>query len=112
MGNKRTGTKENQYLIGLDNSQVLQMLQSLADHLNVQIRYEKGDFRSSGCRVELQHIIFLQKTDPDDLKIRSLIRELGRFNLEGLEMHPELSHEFDLVRKAFETEQAVLLEEQ
>jgi len=112
MGNKRTGTKENQYLIGLDNSQVLQMLQILAGHLKVQIRYEKGDFRSSGCRVELQHILFLQQTDPDDLKIRTLIRELGRFNLEGLDIHPELLQEFDRARKEFETEQAVLLEEQ
>jgi hypothetical protein len=90
MGNKRTCSKESPFLNGFENAQILEHLEAIASELAVQIRYEKGEFHSSGCRVEDQHLIILQRTDTNAAKITTLMRELGRFDLSGLDLHPAL----------------------
>lgn len=99
MGHKRIGTnsKEPPLVAGLDNQQILRQLEDLAARLAVQIRYEKGDFHSAGCRVEDRNLIILQKTDSDAVKIGTLMRELGRFDIAQLDIHPAI---FDQIMKS------------
>lgn len=98
MGNRRTETKskEPSPIAGLDNQQILRQLEDLAARLAVQIRYEKGDFHSAGCRVRDRNLIILQKTDSDGAKIGTLMSELGRFNITQQDIHPAI---FDQMAK-------------
>jgi len=111
MGNKRTFTKEAAFLNGFENAQILEHLDAIASALAVQIRYEKGDFHSSGCRVEEQHLIILQKTDTDTAKISTLMRELGRFDLSGMDIHPALFERIQQLHQEVEKEYAAAQED-
>ncbi len=92
MGNKRTATKakEPPVIEGLDNAEALRQLEAAAAHLGLQVRYEKGDFRSAGCRVQEQRLVILQKNDSDAVKIQTLLQELSRFDCSSFDIHPAI----------------------
>lgn len=91
MGDKRTfakPAKEKPFIKGLQNDYVLAQLEQLAAQLAVTVRHEKGDFKSAGCRVEEDKLIFLSKNEPDTAKIEILMRELARFEGENFNLDP------------------------
>lgn len=90
MGGKRT-LREKAIIEGLSNSQVLEQLEGLAGHLNISVRYEKGDFSNGYCLVDDTEILFLKQTEPEFRKIDFLMKELSKYDFEAFQLHPDLS---------------------
>ncbi|MDD3473848.1 MAG: hypothetical protein PHS86_13785 [Syntrophaceae bacterium] len=75
-----------------DNS-LLEHLEELASRLGVTLREENlsasGHHSGGGyCKVHGQNIIFINKRDSRQRKIRILARSLNKFNLEGVFVPP------------------------
>jgi hypothetical protein len=111
MGNKRTGSKESPFLNGFENAQIMEHLEAIASELAVQIRYERGEFHSSGCRVEDQRLIILQRSDTDAAKISALMRELGCFDLSGMDVHPVLLERIQKIHQEVDKDYAAAQED-
>ncbi|MDZ7369644.1 MAG: hypothetical protein ONB12_00560 [candidate division KSB1 bacterium] len=87
MGNKRTASaKEPQFFKGIDNTEALSRLEHAAAQAGIEVRYEKGDFRSAGCRLEDKRLVILQKTDSDAAKIETLLQELAALDLSSFDL--------------------------
>jgi hypothetical protein len=76
--------------LNMSEDDTLLALETLAKTLDVEIRYEKGDFTGGLCRVDEKSILLLQKADPARRKISVLARELGAFNLDQIFVMPAL----------------------
>ncbi len=74
----------------MTEEEVLMALETLAKTLQVEVRYEKGDFVGGLCRIGDRQTILLQKGDPPEKKISILARELGSFDLEQIYVLPVL----------------------
>ena len=79
---KTQRTKKSHLSDDAQEEKTLQDLESLADKLDIEIRYERGDFTGGFCRVGEKHLILLQKNDPAYKKVYLLARELGHFDLD------------------------------
>ena len=97
MGNKSARSK--QVIKGLKNGALLTQLQGIAVQLGVAVRFEKGDFKSAGCRVDEQNIIFIKKTDAESIQIETLLGELAKLNLETIDIHPAIREHLTLKQK-------------
>ncbi len=101
MGRKRTGSKtqrEKPVIAGIVNEELMQNLQDIASQLGIQVRHEKGDFRSAGCRVEEKKLIILKKTDAAETKILTLMSELAKLDFEKLDIPPAIHDRLRLMR--------------
>ncbi len=74
----------------MSEEEVLLALETLAKALDIEVRYEKGDFLGGLCCVEGQNLIMVQKNEPPGRKIQTLARELGAFDLENVYVLPAL----------------------
>ncbi len=91
MGRGKTETQRPaKSALNLSEEETLLALETLAKTLDVEIRYEKGDFTGGLCRVDERSILLLQKTDPAHRKISVLARELGALNLDHIFVMPSL----------------------
>jgi len=100
MGGRKTQTQQKaKIFVDMKEAEILQALETLAKALNLQVRYEKGDFHGGHCRCRQDHLIVMQRNDPVHRKIHVLARELGTFNLESLYVMPA-------IRQVIEQEQA------
>jgi hypothetical protein len=81
------------------NEKLVQILENLADQVGVQVRHEKGDFHSAGCRVVEQKLIILKKTDQDDLKAKALLGELAKFDTKSIDIPPAIQEQLSLIRQ-------------
>ncbi|MBN2356368.1 hypothetical protein JXO59_09660 [candidate division KSB1 bacterium] len=72
----------------MNDEELLLALETLARTLDVEVRYEKGDFIGGFCRIGEQQIILIQKADPVYKKISILARELGSFDLDQIYILP------------------------
>ena len=63
---------------------------ALAKKLDVEIRYEKGDFKGGFCRVNDKQFIVLQKNELPYKNVEILARELRQFDLENVYLLPAL----------------------
>jgi hypothetical protein len=72
------------------DSEVLGALETLAAALDIDVRYESGDFRGGLCSVDHKHQIILKKSESDEHKIDVLIRELSAFDIENIYIIPAL----------------------
>lgn len=93
MGRRKAKTRRADQLPlinGMTEDEVLQALESLARQLDIEVRYEKGDFEGGYCAFRNQHLIFMQKNEPIDKKIQVLVRELHRFDLEQIYVLPAI----------------------
>ncbi|HNW59967.1 MAG TPA: hypothetical protein PKI62_09860 [bacterium] len=74
----------------MSEEETLFALETLAKTLDVEVRYEKGDFIGGLCRIDDKTILLLQKTDPLYRKISILARELGTCKLDTIFIVPAL----------------------
>ncbi len=74
----------------MSEEETLFALETLAKTLDVEVRYEKGDFSGGLCRIDDKAILLLQKADPLYRKISILARELGTCNLDSIYIVPAL----------------------
>jgi len=75
---------------GMADSEVLGALETLAAALDIDVRYENGDFRGGLCSVDQKHQIILKKSESDEHKIDVLLRELSAFDIENIYIIPAL----------------------
>ena len=77
-------------IFGMNPSEALQALETLARALEVEVRTEKGEFQSGLCHVHGKNVLFLRRDDTTDKKIDVLARELATFNLDQLYIVPAI----------------------
>jgi hypothetical protein len=76
--------------LNMSEEETLFALETLAKTLDVEVRYEKGDFIGGLCRIDDKAILLLQKTDPLYRKITIMARELGNLKLDDIFVVPAL----------------------
>lgn len=111
MGRKQTGSKprrEKVIIAGMANQSLIECLEDVADQLGVQVRHEKGDFHSAGCRVEEQDIIMLKKSDPDDMKAKILLDEIAKYNIQNIKIPPAVQKRLTLIREQLVEENSIV----
>ncbi len=85
----KTGKKKSVSLIkDLSNDELLQALETIAKAIDVQVRFEKGDFKSGYCTVDEKTLIVIQKRDILEKQLRVLAGFLGKFNLSKIYISP------------------------
>ncbi|MBN2000732.1 hypothetical protein JW935_24495 [candidate division KSB1 bacterium] len=90
-------SKKTSLKFGLDESEALSAFETLAKALDIEVRYEKGDFKSGICRVNDKNLILIQKEIENEQKIYILARDLAVFKLDNLYVMPELRQIIDQV---------------
>ena len=83
----------------MNDEEILQELEKIAERLEVAIRYENGDFKGGLCRIKENSCIIIQKRIPVERKIFFLARELSKFDLSAMYIIPQLR---DLLQKEAE----------
>ncbi len=102
MGSRKTQSKRKKgpvVIRGWSNDDVLKALEHVAESLGIQVRYERGDFQSAGCRVEDQRMIILETDDKVSSQINILMSELARFDTSHIDMPEALSQKLESLRK-------------
>ena len=93
MGSRKTQTKckrKSTLIHGMEEADILQAFETLAKTLNIDVRFEKGDFRSAMCRVLEDNVIIIQK-DADPLKkIQVFAKEFSKIDFTNIFVMPEL----------------------
>ena len=69
---------------------ILKSLEDVLAQAGVQLRYEKGDFASGGCRVGDKRMLIVQKGIPAVLKIKILLKEIAQCDTSMVEMAPDI----------------------
>jgi hypothetical protein len=93
MGSRKPKTQRTETLPlsnGMKPAEALEALEALAKQLDIEVRYEKGDFKGGVCRVRDQELILIQKDEPITKKIKLLAKELGERDLETIYVLPAL----------------------
>lgn len=105
MGRRKTQTKQrskNNLINGMEEADVLQAFETLAQTLNIKVRFEQGDFKSAMCRVLEENVIVIQK-DADPLKkIQIFAKEISKIDTSNIFIMPQLK---DLIKENMENEQ-------
>jgi len=79
----------------LDNRTILNLLEELAQRLDVEIRYEslEGEAAFSGgglCRIRGRRVIIVNRAAAPDIKVRTIAAALRRFDLGEIYVKPAL----------------------
>ena len=77
------------------DARLLSDLEALCSNLDIELRYEKGDFEGGFCKIKNDRLIIINKTFSDQQKIRLLARELGTLDLESIFIVPALREIID-----------------
>jgi len=74
---------------GMRSSKILMELEALAEKLGIQVIYEKlSQSRSGLCRLNDQHMLFVERNLYEDEKVEVFVSALSRFPLENIAMLP------------------------
>ena len=90
---------------------ILLALEDLVANLNIQLRYEKGDFAGGFCRVDDDKIIIVNSEYSRKKKIYLLTRELSRLDLDDVFIVPAIRKLIEKERRDSEFQKAHDLEE-
>ncbi len=104
MGSRKTKTakKKSVALVkDLTNDELLKALETIARAINVQVRFEKGDFKSGYCTIEKQNLVVIQKRDTLDKQLCVLAGFLGTFDLSQLYIAPALKEFIEQCHKEY-----------
>lgn len=91
MGNRKTQTKRQRkstLIHGMEETELLMAFETLAKTLDIEVRFEKGDFRSGMCRVHEDRVIIIRKDDDVRKKIEVFAQELCKQDLSGIYLVP------------------------
>ena len=87
------------------NEKVYQELMTVAESLLIEVREENllrevgYHVRSGGCVLKGKALILLDRQVPLAERLDALMEEIGRRELEGVYISPELRQMFELIRK-------------
>ena len=115
MGGRKTKTRKVREIPlseQLSNEELLQALETMVKALNVELRYEKGDFSGGACRIYDQSLVVLQKNDSAKKKIVALSHYLSQVSLEGIYVPPAVREVMMRFGVSSDTNDSVLLEEE
>ncbi|HPG41962.1 MAG TPA: hypothetical protein PLP19_21725 [bacterium] len=73
-----------------DNAETLKQLEALAVKAGLEIRREKGDFKSGYCRVKEQNLLILKKEDPVDKIIDIIANNLADFPIDNNDTNADI----------------------
>jgi len=93
MDRRRTQTKRQRkkpVIREFENTETLNQLETLASNLGLEIRTEKGDFKSGFCKVHDHNLIILKKDDSLIKKINLIAVKLTDYETENFEIHPAI----------------------
>ncbi len=93
MGRRKTKTSASKKIslkLGMDEEEALQAFEQIAQKLNLEIRYEKGDFKGGLCRIGDRQYLILQKNDPAYKKLSLFAQELKKFDLNDVYVVPAI----------------------
>ena len=93
MGNRanKTGRKRRTTLVkGIQDTETLQALEETAAKLGLEIRNEKGDFKSGFCTVNDQNFIILKKDELPERKIVLIAERLAELEYEKFTPNPAI----------------------
>jgi len=95
----------------MKETEIVEALETVARSLDVEVRYEKGDFAGGLCKVGAKNMIVLHRDDPANKKINVLARELREFDLDRIYLVPALRELIDSVRTTDKTGAIIIDEE-
>ena len=84
-------------IFGMKIDEALQALEMLAHALDIEVRYEKGDFQSGLCRVGDKNVILIKKERHTAKMVYALARELAPMDFANIYVMPALQQIFDEV---------------
>ncbi|MGH7496663.1 MAG: hypothetical protein ACREOO_30295 [bacterium] len=84
----------------MKEAEILSGLEKIVESLDIQLRYEKGDFAGGHCVVENQHMLFVPSALPAAQRVKVLARELAQMNVESVFIVPALRAVIDEARQA------------
>ena len=102
MDRKQTRAKSRRtksLIKGITNEQLVQILEQLAETMGIQVRHEKGEFHSAGCRVEEQNLIILKKSDQNDQKAKALLGELAKLETQNIDIPQDVQDLLSIFRE-------------
>jgi hypothetical protein len=74
----------------MKEDEILSGLEKLVASLNIQLRYEKGDFAGGYCVFKDKRMMIVNSSLSPALRIKILARELATMNLDGIFVVPAL----------------------
>ena len=91
----------------MTNQELLLALETMVKALNLELRYERGDFKGGMCRVHEQKFIVVQKKETIENKIKTLAFGLGQLDLKKIYVLPAVQQLVDQILKESETSSEV-----
>ena len=77
-------------LIAMTDEAILGELESIADKLQIEIRYEPLDGRGGLCKVRGETFVIVNESLPVEEKVKVIASELSNFNTTGIFMLPKV----------------------
>jgi hypothetical protein len=74
----------------LENKEKLTELENILSQLSIDLKYGRGYFDGGLYKYKDQSVIYLNRTHAIEKHINILCRELKNYDLEGIELKPEI----------------------
>ena len=74
----------------MEKKEILTQLQNILSHLSIDLKYGRGYFDGGLYKYKDQSVIYLNRTHPIEKHINILCQELKNYDLEGIELNPEI----------------------
>lgn len=75
----------------MDKIEELKEIEQIFQQLSIEVKYRKGYFKGGLCKINGKPIVFVNRTHPVEKQIEILLEELGRFELDDLNISPQIS---------------------
>ena len=79
----------------MKTSEVLEHFEKLTQEMNIDLRYEKGDFKGGLCRVDEQQILIINSKLLEEEKIKIFANEFGHLDLNNVYVIPAIRELID-----------------
>ncbi len=74
----------------MEKKDILTQLQNILSHLSIDLKYGRGYFDGGLYKYKDQSVIYLNRTHTIEKHINILCQELKNYDLEGIELNPEI----------------------
>ncbi len=79
----------------MKEEEILSGLEKIFESLQIEVRYEKGDFSGGYCILKDKPMVIVQSNLPAAQKIKILARELAQMDLQNVFLVPALREVID-----------------
>jgi len=74
----------------MSEDQIFKQLEEVLRELSIELKFRKGYFRGGLCRYRNKNYIYLNRMDKRDSHISLIVSELGKLNLDGVDIPQEI----------------------